>query len=55
MYNSHAHRGMMPQHVPPGNRINDLLEQIRAEFDNQTRGVAGEYEQQRESLSKLDA
>jgi hypothetical protein len=38
MYN--AHRG-----VPPQVRLNELLDQVRAEFDNQT-NRSGEYEQQ---------
>lgn len=49
MYNTH--RGLMqPQHVPPGNRIPELLEQIRIEFDNSSGRAAGEYEQQREHI-----
>jgi hypothetical protein len=43
MYN--AHRGLVPQ---PNNRLTELLDQVRAEFDNQT-GRAGEYEHQSES------
>lgn len=40
MYNTH--RGMIPQ---PNNRLNELLEQLRQEFDNQSR-TAGDYEHQ---------
>lgn len=50
MYN--AHRGMMPQHQPPNNRLTELLDQIRVEFDNQA-GQAGRDEHQRESFSML--
>ena len=38
MYN--AHRGMIPQ---PNNRLNELFEQLRQEFDNQSR-AAGDLE-----------
>lgn len=54
MYNTH--RGLMqPPHVPPGNRITELLEQIRIEFENQASqlsqaGQSREYEQQREHV-----
>ncbi|KZF21277.1 WD40 repeat-like protein [Xylona heveae TC161] len=41
MYNSH--RGMVPN--APNTRLNELLDSIRAEFDNQV-GRAGEYEVQ---------
>ena len=40
MYN--AHRGMPPA---PNSRLNELLEQVRAEFDNQ-QNRSGEYENQ---------
>ncbi|MCJ1258480.1 general transcription repressor [Lignoscripta atroalba] len=40
MYN--AHRGMVPA---PNNRLTELLEQVRVEFDNQ-QNRTGEYEQQ---------
>ena len=40
MYN--AHRGMVPA---PNNRLTELLDQVRAEFDNQ-QNRTGEYEQQ---------
>ncbi len=50
MYN--AHRGMMT-HGAPSNRLTELLEQIRVEFDGQATGRAGDFEQQREALSKL--
>jgi hypothetical protein len=43
MYN--AHRGLVPQ---PNNRLSELLDQVRAEFDNQA-GRAGDYEHQSES------
>lgn len=43
MYN--AHRGMVPA-GGPNNRLNDLLEQIRHEFENSA-GRAVEYEGQR--------
>lgn len=49
MYN--AHRGMMPQHVPPAGRLADLLDQIRVEFENQS-SAPREYEQHREQLCK---
>ena len=39
MYN--AHRGM----TGPNTRLNELLEQVRAEFDNQ-QNRSGEYENQ---------
>ena len=41
MYN--AHRGMAAM---PTQRLNELLDQIRAEFENQ-QNRSGEYEQQR--------
>lgn len=50
MYN--AHRGIMT-HGAPTNRLTELLEQIRVEFDGQASGRAGDFEQQREALSKL--
>ena len=40
MYN--AHRGMVSA---PNNRLTELLDQVRAEFDNQ-QNRTGEYEQQ---------
>ena len=40
MYN--AHRGMV---AAPNNRLTELLDQVRAEFDNQ-QSRTGEYEQQ---------
>ncbi len=40
MYNSH--RGMV---AAPNNRLTELLDQVRAEFENQA-GRTGEYEQQ---------
>ncbi|KAK2761388.1 general transcription repressor [Arachnomyces sp. PD_36] len=40
MYN--AHRGMVP---PPNNRLTELLDQLRQEFDTQTRST-GEFEHQ---------
>lgn len=49
MYN--AHRGMGPAPPGPGNpRLNDLLEQIRHEFDNQAR-ASGEFENNSASTS----
>jgi hypothetical protein len=42
MYNSHTHRGTHPANA----RLNDLLDQVRQEFDTQN-GRAGEYENQR--------
>jgi hypothetical protein len=42
MYNSHTHRGTHPANA----RLNDLLDQVRQEFDTQN-GRAGEYESQR--------
>ncbi|KAI9797738.1 MAG: general transcription repressor [Candelina submexicana] len=41
MYNSH--RGMV---AAPNNRLTELLDQVRAEFENQAGRAAGEYEQQ---------
>jgi len=41
MYN--AHRGMVP--TAPGSRLNELLEQVRQEFENQSRSN-GEFEHQ---------
>lgn len=41
MYN--AHRGMVPA---PNSRLNELLEQLRQEFENQSRST-GEFEHQR--------
>lgn len=41
MYNSH--RGMVPP--APSNRLAELMEQLRAEFETQA-GRAGEYEHQ---------
>ncbi len=41
MYNSH--RGMVP--AAPNNRLAELLDQLRAEFETQA-GRANEYEQQ---------
>lgn len=43
MYN--AHRGMVPGAQP--NRLQELLDQIRQEFENEA-GRAGEMERQRE-------
>ena len=40
MYN--AHRGMVP---PPGSRLSELLDQLRQEFENQSRST-GEFEHQ---------
>jgi hypothetical protein len=44
MYN--AHRGMVPA---PNSRLSELLEQLRQEFDNQSRST-GEFEHQRSYL-----
>ena len=44
MYN--AHRGLVGQ---PNNRLAELLDQVRAEFDNQA-GRAGDYEHQSVSI-----
>lgn len=44
MYN--AHRGMVPA---PNSRLTELLEQIRQEFENQSRST-GEFEHQCKSL-----
>jgi hypothetical protein len=41
MYN--AHRGMVPA---PNSRLNELLDQLRQEFENQSRST-GEFEHQR--------
>jgi hypothetical protein len=46
MYN--AHRGIAGAPAPPNNRLAELLEQVRAEFEAQG-GRANEYEHQRES------
>ena len=45
MYN--AHRGMVPA---PSSRLTELLDQVRAEFDNQQNRTA-EYDQQSEFVS----
>jgi len=47
MYNSH--RGMGPPAPAPGSRLQELLEQVRAEFDAQA-GRSNEHEHQRKSL-----
>lgn len=39
----HAHRGMVPA---PNSRLTELLEQLRQEFENQSRST-GEFEYQR--------
>ena len=45
MYN--AHRGMGPPgQAPPGSRLAELLEQVRAEFETQA-GRSNEHEHQR--------
>ena len=45
MYN--AHRGMGPPgQAPPGTRLAELLEQVRAEFETQA-GRSNEHEHQR--------
>jgi general transcriptional corepressor TUP1 len=45
MYNSH--RGMGP--APGNSRLNELLDQVRAEFETQAR-ASGEYEHSSKSL-----
>lgn len=47
MYN--AHRGMMP-HQAPNNRLTELLEQIRVEFDTQA-GSLDDSARQRDEMS----
>lgn len=47
MYNSH--RGMGPPAPAPGSRLQELLEQVRAEFDAQA-GRSNEHEHQRKSM-----
>jgi hypothetical protein len=44
-----AHRGMV---APPSNRLTELLDQVRAEFDAQ-QNRSGEYEQQSKFVSSL--
>lgn len=46
MYN--AHRGMVPG--APNNRLAELLEQVRQEFEAEA-GRAGDYERQRKFAS----
>jgi hypothetical protein len=49
MYN--AHRGMGPPgQAPPGTRLAELLEQVRAEFETQA-GRSNEHEHQRKHLA----
>jgi len=50
MYNN-SHRGMMPHQVP-SNRLTELLEQIRVEFDTQA-GSLGDSARQRDEMSVL--
>lgn len=47
MYN--AHRGIVG--AAPSNRLNELMEQLRQEFDNQSRG-SGELEHQSTSNAR---
>lgn len=47
MYNTH--RGMVP---PPNSRLTELLDQLRQEFETQTRST-GEFEHQRTCVSFL--
>lgn len=47
MYNTH--RGMVPA---PNSRLTELLDQLRQEFENQTRST-GEFEHQRTCVSFL--
>lgn len=49
MYN--AHRGMVPQ-GGPNTRLNELLDQIRAEFDQEARRSV-DYEGQSEFVSAI--
>jgi len=49
MYN--AHRGMMP-HQAPTNRLTELLEQIRVEFDTQA-GSLGDSARERDQMGGL--
>lgn len=42
----------MPQHQVPNNRLTELLDQIRAEFDSQL-GQAGRGEHERENFSTV--
>jgi len=49
MYN--AHRGMMP-HQAPTNRLTELLEQIRVEFDTQA-GSLGDSARERDQMGRL--
>lgn len=49
MYN--AHRGMGPPgQAPPGSRLAELLEQVRAEFETQA-GRSNEHEHQRKHIA----
>jgi hypothetical protein len=50
-----AHRGMVPAGAPSANnqRLNELLDQVRQEFDTQS-GRAGEYEAQRTFASSYN-
>jgi glucose repression regulatory protein TUP1 len=51
MYN--AHRGMGPPgQAPPGTRLAELLEQVRAEFETQA-GRSNEHEHQRKHIADL--
>jgi glucose repression regulatory protein TUP1 len=51
MYN--AHRGMGPPgQAPPGTRLAELLEQVRAEFETQA-GRSNEHEHQRKHTTDL--
>ena len=49
---NYAHRGLIqPQHGAP-DHFHDLLEQLRQEWDEMKRRNAGEWEQQRDGISK---
>jgi glucose repression regulatory protein TUP1 len=51
MYNTH--RGMGPPgQAPPGTRLAELLEQVRAEFETQA-GRSNEHEHQRKNIVDL--
>ena len=42
----------MPQHVPPQNRVADLLDSLRVEFDNVNARAIGESNERNEGLSE---
>ena len=49
MYN--AHRGMVPAPANNSNRLSELFDQIRREFDVHAQDRAGEHDQNREVKS----